>query len=284
MGWLYVLFIALSFGLLAFFSRLGTGKGGKPEGITLVINASAALLTLFVWLVQGDFVFSKELLLYGFLSGLLGVVGYIYFLHALKLGHYGFTLAFVSASFLVPVLFSVIIWHEKLMPEGTLLLVVSTILIALPEEKESNAKKTIRSKWIIIVILAFLFNGFCQLVQAYSSFFQKADTFKFLFLNYAIGTLICLGLVLKKKEFTLVEMKYGFLGGLASAGGITFTIYACRLLPKNIVYSVYSAIYMLAGAVISFMFFKEKLTKAGLLGVVFGISGIILVSLKLTLF
>ena len=284
MGWLYVVLTALSFGLLAFFSRFGTVKGGKPEGICLGIYSSAALVTLIICLAQGDITFSKELLLYGLISGIFGIAAYIFFSHALKIGHYGFSISFVSTSFLIPVIFSIIIWHEKLVPEGILLIVASTFLIAFSEEKKTPVNQKIWGKWLVFSILAFIFNGLCLISQAYSSSLPKEATFKFLFLNYIVGALVSLVLVLKKKEFTFVEMKYSFLAGLSSISGTYFTLYACMLLQKNIVFSVYCTLYMILGALISLLFFKEKLTKAGFWGILCGIAGIILVSFKITFF
>ena len=98
--------------------------------------------------------------------------------------------------------------------------------------------------------------------------------------TYLVSAIAFVPQVLKKG---IIKKKMLFYSAIAAGGSITgiyFTILSLKHLSGNIVFPVYFTGYTTVSVVVSFLYFKEKISPLGLLGIASGLSGIIILCIK----
>jgi len=285
MGWIFVLLVVISFAFMTLCNRLATRKGGDPLGYSFFLFFGGMVFTFILMGFSGNLSIEKDALLTGVIGGLSGVIAMVAFSKALQLGHYGFSVSLLSASFVVMVLYSVVVWKEPVMVEGIVIILVSIFLIATSEKTEE--KDTGRwGKWLFLMLLCFFANGITLISQGYASLLPPKGNLFYLFTTYITGVIFITFFVLrgKKEKFCRPNVLFGLLAAVVSILGTLGTLKACEYLPKTVVFPVYFSGFNIAGLLLSVFFFKDKVNLKGFIGIVLGILGVIIVSLKLTFF
>jgi len=285
MGWLFLLLTTFGFAFMTLCSRLATKRGGDPFGFSFFLVVGASIFSFVAMLATGHMYISKEIITIGIIGGVGGIIAVVALSKALQIGHYGFSVSILSASFVLLVIYSVLVWKEPVMLEGIVIILVSIFLMATSEKKEGESK-AVWGKWVLIMLVCFSTNGFALISQGYASLQPKEENFAFLFMSYLSSALFLVPFVIKgrKEKFTKTNLIFGFLAAAGSMTGIFATLKACTYLDKNIVFPVYFSAFNIAGLLLSVFFFKDKVNLKGLIGVALGILGVLVVSFKWTLF
>jgi drug/metabolite transporter (DMT)-like permease len=157
MGILFALLSAIITGLGDFFLKKPT-KGFSPFTSFVVMS----LVGLIVWPFSIFFIrFDPNQLLTGLLFGALsGLLGQGYYIYALSKGTLSITGTLLSTFPIFTIIFSVLINHEVITPQGLIaivLMIIGTIIVALPGK---TTKEVIKPLLIFLPLSAALAIGF----------------------------------------------------------------------------------------------------------------------------
>ena len=208
--------------------------------------------------------FGGTLLLLGLITGALYCLTLI--LLRYNIGRNGAILSttFMQLGVLVPIVLSFAVWREipsAVQMVGIGLSVFAIILIG------SNDKKA--SKSFVAVLLMLLFSaGFADSMPKFFSTCEiPENSAGFMLITFAAAFAICLiTAVFQKESLSVKILTYGMVLGITNFCASWFLLLAVARLPAYLVYPMYSVISIVITAIISMIFFKEKLTKRQWLG------------------
>ena len=256
-----------------------------PDKGTYTFTTLIALTAALFFLVSsgGNLSFPMSLLPWSAGFGIGYGLTIFFSILAVNCGSLALTSLVVSYSLILPTLFGIFFFHEPvtvLFVIGMLLLMLSLFMINM-----SSGSVQISLKWCIYVLISFLANGACSIVQsAQQRHFEGAykSEFMILALSMVCVVLIVLSLV-KEKDDLRVCLKSGILYG--SVCGLTNGIVnlLCMVLvvrmSVSIMFPILSAGSILATAAVSILFYKEALSKNQLIGVALGVGAIVFLSI-----
>jgi drug/metabolite transporter (DMT)-like permease len=187
-------------------------------------------------------------------------------------------------TFLIPVVFSIIFWDRPLgsiLALGILLIIAGIALISTAGSTRESKKTGLWLKWMLFLGAAFFLTGIPQLSQAAAVRLSAINLWFYLFLTFLAGALaFAIFFMMKKIKLAGNVLAFGALAAAGSVAGNFFTLKALTRLPETIVFPVTLAAPVIGAVLISLLFFREKIKPLGYLGIVIGLVGIILLTLK----
>lgn len=285
MGWIYLGLVVAGFTAMNFVMKLGSLKGHSSPALTASLFSAATLFCLAVVLLSGQPLSSSgPVVLLAVGGGVGGAIAYFFFLSALRTGPYALTISIYTMAFLIPVVFSMIVWDRPLNAAagaGIALIVAGVALISSPASGGGREARAAWLKWLILLGLAFLLTGIPQVAQAAAARLEAINLWYFLFLTFLSGSLALWSFLYIRRIVPRGRIfVYGGLAGLASVAGNLFTLQALGKLPEPVVFPVSLAGPVIGAVLLSVLFFKEKTKPLGYLGILFGLGGIVLLALS----
>lgn len=284
MGWIYLGLVVAGFVAMNFVMKLGSLKGHSSPALTAALFAAAAVLCLAVLIVSGgplDVSVPVVLLAVG--GGIGGAIAYFFFLSALKAGPYALTISIYTMSFLIPVVFSIIVWSSPFhrSTAAALLLIVSgVVLISISAANTKGEAKAAWLRWLALLGAAFVLTGIPQLAQAAAARLGAINLWFFLFLTFSAGAVVLwLFLLLKGARPSHGLFMYSALAAVGSVAGNFFILRALSKLREPVVFPVSTAGPILAAVLLSVFYFREKIKPLGYLGILVGLAGIMFLAL-----
>ncbi len=196
---------------------------------------------------------------FGVINGVLYLVSFL--LLQLNTAKHGIVLSsiFMKLGLLVPIVLSVLFFNEipsAIQIAGFIIAVIAIILINL--KKGSSIKN-----FGISLILLLLFGGSADAMsKVYEYLGPEPLTNQFLFFTFATAFIICLTLVILKKEKPAIkDILFGALIGIPNFFSSKFLISALTTIPAVVTYPTFSVATILLVTLVGVMVFKEKLTK-----------------------
>ncbi len=256
------------------FAQKAAGKG--VYFFSLLASLAA---TVFFLLTAGDFAWHGGLLLYAVFFALSYAAATVFALEAVVHGSLSLTALIVSYSLMIPTFYGLFFLDDPIsfgLFPGLLLLVVSLFLI--------NPKKTdlsVSLKWIVCVVLAFVGNGMCSVLQKMQQIaFDGAYKNEFMILSLAIVSVILGFLVIvKERKDVKAVARYGWLPALicGAANGVVnlFVMILSALMPVSLMFPMISAGGIAVTYIVSRFFYKERLTKTQFIGFLIGIASVV---------
>ncbi len=285
MGWIFLALVILGFIATNFFMKLGSLKGHPSPALTGSLFAEAALLCLIFLVSSGQPVLSsRTVVVLAVAGGAAGATAYFLFLSALRIGNYALTIAAYTMSFLIPVAFSVLFWDRDLsswIATGILGIVAGIAMISAAASSSQDRQRGLWLKWISFLAAAFLLNGVPQVAQAAAARLNRINLWYFLFLTFLSGALV-FGIFHLVKGIKPGRAVFSF-GALAAAGSVAgnlFILKSLARLPEAVVFPVALAGPVIGAVLLSIFFFREKIRPLGYLGMIIGLTGIILLTLN----
>lgn len=166
---------------------------------------------------------------------------------------------FMKLGLLVPFVVSILAFRE--MPTGLQVagFCVAAAAIVLFNWKKDNGP----SRFGFGLILLLLASGGCDaIVKVFEVLGPEALSNHFLCLSFSVAFLLCLGLVMGKKErFEASALVYGSVVGVANFFTSKFLLASLGQLPAVVVFPSYSVATMLVVTLTGVVFFKERLDK-----------------------
>ena len=279
MSWLYVAMAVASFSMLNFASKMGPRRGGSSAGLVAVLMVVAAVFTLVGSCVESS-IWSIHVVILGAAAALGGCTAWLLYVKAMQIGHYGFSNAMWSTSFLPGLIFVTAYWHEPLSfgrMAGIAVLLLAVCLIAASSSPGGGAKVQ-WGKWAWMIGVGCLLNSVPLVCQKAVSQMPGA-VWPFMGVFYVVGALMMLPLVARSGRPARSTLVFGCLAGAASAIGNLGTIWAMVGLGANVVSPVTLSGTMVGGVALSWVVFREPIRALGYVGMVMEIAGIAMIFL-----
>jgi len=285
MGWIFLTLVIVGYVAMNFIMKMGSLKGHSSPALTGSLFAVASFFCLlFLIFTNQPLSISAPVVLLAVAGGIGGAVAYFFFLSALKIGNYALTISIYTMTFLIPVVFSIIFWNRPFGPIlalGILLIIIGIALISTAGSTQESKKTGLWLKWMLFLGAAFFLTGIPQLSQAAAVRLSAINLWFYLFLTFLAGAVaFTIFFILKKIKLARKVFTFGALAAAGSVAGNFFTLKALTRLPETVVFPVTLAAPVIGAVLISLLFFKEKIKPLGYLGIVIGLAGIILLTLK----
>lgn len=256
---------------------------------TLIAAVSATVVFLIIalinYLTSGiGLKFTLEVGIYSLLFALGYCLAMITYFLAIKTGPMSISALILQYSLILPAIYGIFALNEPIKVTlfiGLGLLVISLLLVNL-KKGEKGVKPTL--KWAIFVILLFISNGFCAIVQKVQQVnFSGQFKSEFMIMGLLISSVVLLALTLtSERKLMLDNLKkgglFGCCGGVFNAG-INFLFMVLAVMPASVVYPILSAGGTLITAVVAYFVYKEKLSPMQLVGLGVGIASIVLLNI-----
>ena len=195
----------------------------------------------------------------GFISGILFLVSFVLFQVNTKKNGVVLSAIFMKLGLLVPFVMSIFLFGE--MP--TALQVIGFIIaiaaiIAINYQKDDSS-----SKFSFALIFLLLVGGSADVMaKVFEEYGNDVFSDLFLFYTFAVALVLCIGLVIWKKEKPgKTEFIYGAIIGVPNFFSSKFLIAALKDVPAVIAYPTYSVATILIVTLAGVFVFKEKLNK-----------------------
>ena len=217
---------------------------------------------------------------------------------AMNSGHMGVTLLIQNSSLIVPVVYGLIFWDDRMtVTKGIgiacifLMLIFSSGDTAAPTEAEKA--KWNKKKWLIFTALAFLGDSLLAIFQGYmgrACATTSAETFTFWTSLFSMVIAAAAVLILRAggKREVLFSGKKACLAfwlcclgiGVGTAGGNVFTIVALDKLKSSVLFfPLRSGALVLTMWLAGIIIYRERVTKRGIAMLLAGIAGLVLLNI-----
>lgn len=166
---------------------------------------------------------------------------------------------FMKLGLLVPFVVSILFFREiPTILQGLGFVVAAGAIVLFNLKKDSGP-----SRFGLGLILLLLASGGCDaIVKVFEALGPAALSNHFLFLSFSVAFLLCLGLVIWKKEhFDRKALLYGGMIGIANFFSSKFILAALTQIPAVVIFPTYSVATMLVVTMSGVLFFKERLSK-----------------------
>ena len=214
------------------------------------------------------------------LFAFLVIFTYLSQIKAMSLGNSSATMLIYSCGFLIPIVFGALQYGEKISLMqyiGVGLILPALFLIINPKGGGFSLK------WVFFSFLSMTGSGLTAVFQKIHQKSEYADEFVSLItLEFTFAFLALLVLILLKSKNSLPSSKIAFT---SATNGVfigvlnTLNLRLSGKLPAVVVFPIYNIGSLVLSGIILSVLYKEKLTKAKLLGLVLGIVGILFIGI-----
>lgn len=260
------------------FTQKAGGKG------VFFFGSLVSLVAMTFFLVTGrDLSFSLDLLPYSLGFAASYAVSTVCTVLAIRHGSLSLTSLFVSYSLMLPTFYGLLFLSdpvEKGLIPGLLLLALSLFLI-----RKKGGDGAFSPKWLLFVLLAFTGNGMCSVVQKMQQLATggaKKSEFMILALGIDAVFLFCLSLAKERKDWPMVApaaLVPAVIGGSLNGMVNLFVMILSGRMPVSLMFPLVSAGGILVTFLVSFFFYREKLSKTQLLGYAVGVLSVVILNL-----
>ena len=260
----------------------------RCTGGNYFFSASVSFFSLlFFLLTSGKISLGTNILPYSAGFAAMFALATVFSVMALEIGSLAITSLVLSYSLIIPTLYGILFLNEKITPlkcGGILLLLVSLFLVrAQTKEEDKTSKPTV--KWIIYVLIAFVSNGMCSVVQnAQQRRFNGTQNSNFMILALIISTAVLLVFSLIFERNTILNtLKKGMF--LSAACGICngATNYLVMTIIAVVATSVFFPVLSAGGLVLTFIIsvalYREKFIPRQIVGFACGFASLVLLNI-----
>jgi drug/metabolite transporter (DMT)-like permease len=266
--------------------------GGEGGALTFSLGSVSSALLFFVFSSGFSFDFDPSIIPYSIGFGLTYGSAVVFSFYAIKYGPLSLTSLISSYSLIIPTFYGIFFLNEETgiaLYVGLLALMISLFLVNFKISKKDGdvlgkTKKT-DPRWYLFVALSFIGNGGCSTVQnVHQRSFEGKFKNEFMILALAIVAVIfaVVSLIAERKE-----MKRAFAKGwyfMLICGGFNglcnLLVMLCSvLMSASVMFPIISAGGIILTAIVSILFYKEKLTRMQYAGFVLGILAIVLLNI-----
>lgn len=255
--------------------------GGSGVYFFNAILSAAALLFFAVTATKLDFDISFIPYSIGFAASY--AIATVFLVLAIAYGSLSLTSLFFSYSLMIPTLYGLVFLKDDISVGfilGLALLVVSLFLV-----NKNDKKAKFSFKWIICVILAFLGNGMCTVVQNMQQVaFDGAYKNEFMIVALAIVALVMsIMSLIKERKAMKVYAKAGWhwalICGLLNGMVNLFVMILSRSMPVSVMFPLISAGGLVVTYLVSRFVYKESLTKLQFVGFILGLAAVVFLNI-----
>ncbi len=290
---LYLFLITLGLVLQNVAKKAHAVRSGADSVFTFSLISVLFTLLFFVFSSGFRFEFNLEVIPYSLGFALTYGMANVSAFFAIKYGPLALTSLISSYSLIIPTFYGILFLDETtslLLYFGLSALMISLFLVNYVPKKEKAAfvgkKNKVDPRWFLFVALSFAGNGGCSTIQTVQ---QKMTDGKYksemMILSLLIVALILLVTVLiTEKQSAVPSIKSSWYlmainGGFSGVVNL-FVMLCSTIMNASVMFPIISAGSIIATAVVSIFFYKEKLSKMQYAGFVLGIAAIVLLNIK----
>ena len=293
-GYLLLIASLLGFGFLGIFHKVADHPTCRPRIIAVILLFWGGLMTTLwtAFFEPNGLHFPKAVVIIGAIGGIFSSLALFTFQAGLKHGKISTSWLVINLSMSIPILLSIFIFGEKVnWIKGVGIFLVLIAILFLWRDKKADLDKTgevatNKSKWLPLMILAFLANGLAaasQKVLVERGFGDFA--WQFYAVLYWSGFALMLGLSLLKAGMPhRREFGTAFVMGVCSvAGNVALVLALARKVPGSVAFPVGNGGSLTLVVLAGVLFFKERVNPIGRLGIACGLSAILLLVMEPTI-
>ncbi len=269
----------------------------KMQKARHVINLYQSLLTFFggtayIVLALADGIkFSSHMVLPALLFGACFAFTSLASVKCMSIGYMSLTSVIVNLSLILPVMFSWIVMQEDVNANsviGLVLIIITLVLSSLSAGKGEGGNLKI---WLPLVLIAFTCNGSTAILQKqYKASYGEDDLILFMGISYIVASVIfaCVYMIRDHRadikfseqlKFPKLLPLLGLVSGLGSFVGNLILGDLCDKVNGGVLYPCINGGLCVLVSIISFVVFKEKLSKKKIAAICVGVTAIILLNL-----
>lgn len=255
----------------------------KGKGVYFFSFLTSFAAMIFFIATSGGLNFDIKLLPYSFLFALSYATATVCSVYAIATGSLSLTTLIISYSLMLPTFYGLIFLKESIGKGfiiGLILLSISLVLI-----NQKSAESSFSIKWIIFVLLAFIGNGMCSVVQKMQQVaFSGNNKNEFMILALAF-VVIFLSIFLFKterkeiKSFAKAGWHLAIICGILNGIVNLFVMILSGMISVSVMFPLISAGGIIITYIVSKFFYKEKLTKSQFIGFLIGIVSIVFLNI-----
>lgn len=255
--------------------------GGSGVYFFNAIISAAALLFFAVTATKLDFDLSFIPYSIGFATSY--AIATVFLVLAIAYGSLSLTSLFFSYSLMIPTLYGLVFLKDDISVVFILGLALLVVSLFLANKNDKKAKFSF--KWIICVILAFLGNGMCTVVQNMQQVaFDGAYKNEFMIVALAIVALVMsIMSLIKERKAMKVYAKAGWhwalICGLLNGMVNLFVMILSRSMPVSVMFPLISAGGLVVTYLVSRFVYKESLTKLQFVGFILGLAAVVFLNI-----
>ena len=248
------------------------------------------LVAFFAGMISLDFISleeiaSKEFFPLSAVSGTMLIL--VFFVFALSAAKVGIAITSVSSkmSVLIPVILGFLVFGEH--PGIIKILGIAISLPAFYFIFKRNENFNLKGILLLLPILLFLGNGTNDsLLKTAEHFFLKGNDDLILYLTSAFGIAFIIGVLIlivssirKRKSISLKNIAAGIILGLLNWFSTLFFLKGLSIIDVSVFIPVFNVGIVCLGAITGLIFFKEKMGKWNIFGLVLAVFSILLIAL-----
>jgi len=280
-----VIFFSLNGAMTRLF-QLKIGK--KPQAIRIYQALFCAIAALLNLISGGAAAMSAPAFVAALAFGLLFAIASHFSAECYRCGPMSLTSLIMNLSLSIPLVYSFVVFGESVTASQIAGLALLCATFALSAFCSSDGGGKISLKWSMLVLFGFLANGFTAVIQK-SDASVGGGGGMFLFTAYLFSALYFSFLYIKENKGIRgggkqISSAWQFLLASALAGAGSFVGnallgYLSVRVNAALLYPSVNGGLALVTALISFIFFKEKLNKAKIVSIIVGVAAIILLAM-----
>jgi len=218
-----------------------------------------------------------------FIIGALFIGNFVLINMSTKQSGIAITTVMSKMSVIIPILFTLIYFSEIINVYKIIGIITALLAIFLTVYKKEDSK----SKITLVPIVLFVGMGITDIVMKYAQNYNlennvSAEVFStLLFLvSFIVGVFWFLTLSKEKKKFKNKDIFYGVTLGVINFGTVYFFINALssNTFNSSVLFGINHTSIVIVSVLIGSLFFKEKLSKINLIGILFSVISIILLT------
>ena len=259
---LYFVMAVLSSSAISLVMRLSTDKAVSRFSMLAVNYIVCTLLgigyTAVSWTTQ-EFAEASKTMGLGAINGVLLLSSFVLLQYNTRKNGIVLSSLFMKLGLLVPMVMSVVVFHET--PAATQIagFCIAVGAIVLINLKGKEQVKRIGAGLLLLLLLGGSADAMAKVYEAIGSV-QLSDLF--LAVSFAASFVLCLGLVVFKKEkFDRKSFLYGILIGIPNFFCSKFLLGALRSLAAVVVYPTFCVATILIVTLCGVLLFRERLTR-----------------------
>lgn len=256
-----------------------------------------SLLTALGWWIAiikgGDFSFNSMDILFAAIGGITAGLCNLCYVTSLYHGPLSLSSVFIGLGPILPVVLAGLVLHQ--VPTGIQYVGLALTIIVLVIVNMGPVDKRPSFKWFILALLAFLMYGLQLFTfNLHNSYVENPNNAQFMGMLYIFcAATFAIGFVVMRNKTRSDEAEQELLAKLnyklilvfaviqAATNGIANALYvqAAGSIPAVVLYPTVETSSLLLTSIVAFVFFKEKITKTGIIALILGCAGVALLNM-----
>jgi drug/metabolite transporter (DMT)-like permease len=283
MEFVYLLMAALSGSAQSIIGGFYNKRKASPFKYGLLLSVTVAVF--FVISARFQLNFQWETVMWATFFGISYMCATVMNLLAIRHGGVPLTALVMAYSLIIPTIFAIIAYGEYPVWTfyiGLVFLMVSLFFIGVP--RKTAKKQQINAKWLICIIVAFIGNGTCSLLQAhYQRLSGGLYRSEFMIIAMAIvvlGQLVAI--YADRKTVYDVGFKHALMGvstGVFNGVVNLLIMVLVGMMSSSLVFPLYSGISLVVSVIASRIFFKKNPDLLSYIAIGIGLVAIVLLNI-----